>query len=154
LDEYFIPSNVRLASDPAAEPEPEPEPEPDEPEPESEPVPEKNTFRELWQSTWQRIVNKEVGSLRKALKKPDKFDEFMFDFYSKHKDYVAELIEPVVRGCLPGVDAKMRAIDIATEYVSDRVGLIEKSEDVAITLSNWQSSLPVIMTARMETQDA
>ncbi len=58
---------------------------------------EKNSMNLLLEQTWGRIVTKEVKAVRKALKKPDTFDDFIIDFYKRHTEHITGCIEPVLR---------------------------------------------------------
>ncbi len=54
-------------------------------------------YRGLFESTFRRLVTKEVNSLKRIIKKTDTRDEKILEFYSKFVDHIKEVIEPVMR---------------------------------------------------------
>lgn len=69
-------------------------------DPPPDPIPgpgEDSGFRQLFESTWRRIVTKEVNALRRIIKKTDGAAERVAEFYDKHSDHVREVLEPVLK---------------------------------------------------------
>lgn len=78
-----------------------------------------NGFQALFESTFRRIVTKEVNALKRIIKKQDEPDtraERVGEFYDKHIDHVREVLGPVLK--VFGADPQ--AIDIeAQKYIDD-----------------------------------
>ncbi len=55
-----------------------------------------NGFQTLFESTWRRIITKEVNALKRIIKKPDRQAERIGEFYDKHIDHVREVLGPVL----------------------------------------------------------
>lgn len=92
----------------------------------------------LLNSAWQRISNKEIKAVYKAIKKPDQFLDWCEDFYAKHMDFAVSVLEPILKVQKEG-DAKQ----IAQVYVDcHKSKLIEafKAGNVIEQLNTWEGA--------------
>lgn len=85
------------------------------PDPSGRPGPDEG-FQALFESTWRRIVTKEVNALRRVIKKPDRVAERIQEFYDKHFDHVVEVLGPVLKVFGAGDQAVQ---DEARKYIDD-----------------------------------
>lgn len=94
-------------------------------------------FRPLFESTYRRIVTKEVNSLKRIIKKADTRDDKILEFYSKFVDHIKEVIEPVMRVCGAGPSAIEREAEHYVEKSrSELTGAIEAGTEVEL-LTEW-----------------
>lgn len=97
-------------------------------------------FRTLFESTFRRVVTKEVNSLKRIVKKTDTRDEKILEFYTKLVDHIKEVIEPVMRV----FGASPQAIEREAEhYVEDSrsqlMSAIESGTEAEL-LDEWTDS--------------
>lgn len=110
---------------------------------------ETDSFRDLFKSTWQRIITKEVKAIRKALKKPEDFIDWLDDFYAKHTEHVSSVIKPVLEAC----NKDSQGIEtLANDYVGRQLSTIktafeEKNVDSILTV--WEAELPQELTEKV-----
>jgi len=96
-----------------------------------------SSFSALLNTAWKRIANKEVGAVRKAIKKPSEFVQWVDDFYAKHQDFALSILGPIY------------AAEHKESVEADIAGYIEKrkaelkaafeSENVNALLEEWES---------------
>src|SRR5262249_26936092 len=103
-----------------------------------------DAHRRLLADTLARFVNKEVKAIRQATKRPDEFLAWIDEYYSHHKDLVAEALAPVIDAwqSVPGV------CSIATpEMMADMLARqhCERSRDALLDLAGevTAAELPV-----------
>lgn len=96
-----------------------------------------DNFSALMNTAWQRIANKEVKAIRKALKKPEQFANWIEGFYDKHKDFIIAILSPIFSAKQDG-DAETLA---ASHVESRKVELQEAFElnNVESLLSEWET---------------
>ncbi len=116
------------------------------PDPSGRPGPAEG-FQALFESTWRRIVTKEVNALRRVIKKPDRVAERVQEFYDKHFDHVVEVLGPVLKVFGAGDQAVQ---DEARKYIDDSksdllAGL--RYWDPEEILDGWKDDKALQMTA-------
>ena len=190
-DIFMVPSNMMPADKFGKEPEP-PAPPPAAPPAEGEdgegedgePKPGDDgrnvavvmMHRDLLRDLWQRIVNREVRSLRRALKPngpcgaPEELQAFVGDFYADHERHIREVLTPAVRALFAAtgrtdspeayVAAEAKAyrnagakavLQVLTREGDDRI------DTLSALLDEWEISLPERMAEQvlsMETNHA
>lgn len=94
-------------------------------------------FRTLFESTFRRVVTKEVNSLKRIIKKTDTRDDKILEFYGKFVDHIKEVIEPVMRvfGAGPHV-IEREAEDYVENSRSELTGAIEAGTEAEL-LAEW-----------------
>ena len=115
------------------------------PEPKA-PAGDSGRMRPLVEETWRRIVKREVGALRTALKHPETFREVVREFYEKHTTDAAGILQPVLVA-ICGESAN--AVPVAQRYVataSNRLNdALNRSNnggmaaEIDAILSEWES---------------
>ncbi|MBN1807194.1 MAG: phage portal protein [Sedimentisphaerales bacterium] len=95
-----------------------------------------NNFSALLDTAWQRIANREVKAVRKAYKKPERFEQWIDGFYDKHKEFAVAILKPVYTAKQDGgVEA------IVLSYIEGRrLELKEafESDSVESLLGEWE----------------
>jgi HK97 family phage portal protein len=108
-----------------------------------------NGFQALFESTFRRIVTKEVNALKRIVKKQDEPDtraERVNEFYDKHMDHVRDVLEPVLR--VFGADDQAIEIE-AQKYIDDsRADLLAglRYWDPDEILDDWKETKALKMT--------
>ncbi len=94
-------------------------------------------FRGLFESTFRRIVTKEVNSLKRICKKTDARDEKIVDFYEKFASHVRDVLEPVMRvfGSAPNIIDR-EAEDYVERSRSDLIDALEAGTEAEL-LAEW-----------------
>ncbi len=103
-------------------------------------------FQALFESTWRRIVTKEVNALKRVIKKPDRVAERVQEFYDKHFDHVVEVLGPVLK--VFGADDQAIQNE-ARKYIDDsRSDLLAglRYWDPEEILDGWKADKALTMT--------
>jgi HK97 family phage portal protein len=101
---------------------------------------EEDNFRKLFSETWRRITTKEVKAIRKALKSPDLFPDWLDEFYEKHNLHIIAVMSPVVRAFK---GSESRIISMANKYTERNLDIIKTafvSGTVETILKEMESS--------------
>ena len=104
-------------------------------------------FGELFESTWRRIVTKEVNALGKIIKKSINVADLINEFYDKHSAHVLEVLDPVLK--VFGAEESQRQEE-TRKYIDDsRADILSTlqsgtSRDI---LDDWKENKAVRMTA-------
>ena len=109
-------------------------------------------FHALFESTWRRIVTKEVNALRRIVKKPERRAELINEFYDKHFDHVVEVLGPVLK--VFGADDQAIQ-DEARKYIDDsRSDLLAglRFWDPEEILDGWKDDKALKMTEEFLTR--
>jgi hypothetical protein len=107
----------------------------------------KDNFRALLYDTWRRITTKEVNALRKAGDN-GQFDTFIDEFYAEHRNYILQLIEPVLRLLADKVDVNV----LVDSYVNEQkiqLRAAKGNNSLAAVFARWQNDLPADRTERI-----
>jgi len=105
-------------------------------------------MRTLLQDTWQRLIRREVGALRKAAGK-DGFAEFVGDFYGKHQRHICSMLSPVLgvaRGLAEG--ERLAAVE-SRRYVEEQSRRLLGTEAVEQVLREMEETFAGRLTERM-----
>jgi HK97 family phage portal protein len=106
-----------------------------------------NNYRALLYDTWRRITTKEVNALRKAGDN-GQFDTFIDEFYAEHRNYVLQLIEPVLRLLADKADVNV----LVDSYVIEQKTQLRQAKSngsLAAVFTRWQNDLPADRTERI-----
>jgi len=143
LDEFLEPLNMKPASMPW-------------PEPQVKGLPTRQLIavRDLFESTWARIVTKEVNALRTALKKPATFRSRVERLYTDLTEHICKVLAPVAAV----YGNTLRVKDVADSYVQrHRSQLIDEvdrdgdnpADTVEPMLAHWQQTESIDMANRI-----
>jgi HK97 family phage portal protein len=110
-------------------------------------------YRALFESTWRRIVTKEVNAVKRCIKKADQYDEearqHVEEFYSRHETHVIEVLEPVMKIFSVGRDIVER---IARQYIqdsrADMIASLENGKPLEL-LDEWTNGKAARMAEEM-----
>ncbi len=110
-------------------------------------------YRDLFESTWRRIVTKEVNAVKRCIKKADQYDEearqHVEEFYSRHEAHVVEVLEPVMRIFSVETNVVER---IAKQYIedsrADMIASLEHGKPLEL-LEEWVQGKAVRMAEEM-----
>lgn len=80
-------------------------------------------YQDLFKGIWNRVVTKEVKAIRKALKKPEKFIDWVDSFYAEHAAFIQNLLQPVIK-VYCGKEATL--IDVS-DYINERISTIKNA---------------------------
>ncbi len=100
-------------------------------------------FRGLFESTFRRIVTKEVNSLKRLIKKTEARDDKILEFYDKFIDHIKTVIEPPMRVFGAGPEAIQReAEDYVERSRSDLTSALDGGTELEL-FSEWTESKAV-----------
>jgi len=105
--------------------------------------------RNLLESTWARIITKEVNAIRTALKKPETFEHRADAFYKKHIDHTRNVLAVVLRTIEPEIDPAVVAGDyVKTHYDKIIAAGRAAGDGIENCLSEWELTEAASITDR------